>query len=149
MMSNNENVDGEERCHDQPTENALIKRPSLFVIEGILQSVNKGINHRARFQEIAKCTPELRNRGKLVQYLKLLVDELGWLEKKDEVNSTPWNPARNFRRRRWTVSWYTITTLGKSFLELFPAKAVEEEEDEGLPTPEEQARNWKEWLGEK
>ncbi len=149
MTQDNKNEEEEYSSYNRPAENesTLIKRPSLFVIRGILQNVNKGIDHKARFHELATCTPELRNRGKLIQYLKLLVDELGWLEKKGEVRSTPWNPAsRNYRHRRWTVSWYHITHLGKSFLELFPTPELTEEEE--LPTPEQQEKNWKEWLGQ-
>ena len=92
----------------------------------------------------------VRNRKKMAAYLNLLVEELGWLERKEHVERTRWNPRKeNCRQRRWTVSWCSITTPGRKFLELFPSPRVEEEvvEDEQLPTPEEQARNWKEWLG--
>ena len=129
-------------------ESARLKRPSLFVIRGIIDTVDKSIDHRARFDELARCTPELRNRGKMIQYLKLLVDELGWLEKKDELRSTRRNPAgANQRGRQWTVAYYGVTHLGRSFLELFPSPRVLEDEKEDLPTPEQQERNWKEWLG--
>lgn len=145
MTQDNENENNSHN-HLVEGESAKLKRPSLFVIRGILESVNKGIDHRARFKELATCTPELLNRGKLIQYLKLLVDELGWLEKKDEVRSTPWNPAsRSYHQRQWTVSWYHLTPLGNSFLELFCTPRVVEEQ---LPSPEQQAKNWKEWLGQ-
>ncbi len=98
-----------------------IKRPSLFVVKGILECVNKGKGCKARFQEIARSTPELRNRAKLTQYLKLLVNDLWWLEKRDEIQKTPWNPTKSsFIERRWKVSWYRITDSGRLFLESFP-----------------------------
>ncbi len=122
------------------------------MIKGILESVDKGKDHRARFLEIAIYTPELRNRKRLDAYLKLLVEELGWLEKKEQVQKTRRNPLnQNYRYRQWIVSWYSLTDLGSTFLELFPAPRVEghrvEEEEERLPSPEEQEKNWKEWLG--
>jgi hypothetical protein len=130
----------------QDAPSARLKRPSLFVIRGIIDTVDKSIDHRARFDELVKCTPELRNRGKMIQYLKLLVDELGWLERKEELRKTRWNPmSLNRRERRWTVAYYCITQLGRSFLELFPTPRVLEED---LPTPEQQEKNWKEWLGQ-
>lgn len=98
-----------------------IKRPSLFVIKGILEKVDKTNGHRVRFQELARSTAELRNREKLIQYLNLLVSDLGWLEKKNEPQKTRWNPTKtNYHSRRWKVSWYYITDLGRSFLGLFP-----------------------------
>jgi hypothetical protein len=130
-------------------ESARLKRPSLFVIRGIIDTVDKSIDHRARFGDLARCTPELRNRGKMIQYLKLLVDELGWLEKKDELRSTRRNLVRaNRRERQWTVAYYVVTNPGRSFLELFPSHRVLEDEEDDLPTPEQQERNWKEWLGQ-
>ena len=111
-----------------------IKRPSLFVIRGILEYVNKGKGCKARFQEIARSTPELRNRAKLVQYLKLLVEDLWWLEKKEEIQKTPWNPTKSsFIERRWKVSWYRITDSGRLFLESFPKVVDSSEEDRPEP----------------
>ena len=108
-----------------------IKRSSLFVINGILESVEMGKGHRARFQEIARLTPELRNRGKLVQYLKLLIDDLWWLEKKEEIQKTRWNPKKStYVPRRWNVYWYRVTDRGKLFLELFPHKVENDTKEE-------------------
>ncbi len=128
----------------------MMQRASLFTIRAILLSVDKGSerSQKARFTEIAFCTPELRNRKRITQYLRLLVDELGWLEKKQEARKTRFNPVKNqARHRQWTVSFYCLTESGKAFLELFPSDLVipaprAQEDDEDLPTPEEQARNW-------
>jgi hypothetical protein len=99
------------------------------MIRGILDNVDRGNDRTDRFQDLAKCTPELRNRMKVLQYLKLLVTDLGWLEM-EGVKMSRSNPTRR-RWRYWKLSRYRITDLGK-----------------GLPTPEEQERNWKEWLGD-
>jgi len=139
-------LQGQDNAENLGKEEGKLKRTSLFIIRGILEGVNRSVDHKARFLEIATCTPELRNRKKMLAYLKLLVEELGWLERKEQVERTRWNPIKtNYRNRRWTVSWYSLTTSGKKFLELFPSPLVHEVEDEKLPTPEEQARNWKEW----
>ncbi len=130
-----------------PLHEKTIRRPSLFVIRGILDNVVRGNDHTARFQDLAKCTPELRNRMKLLQYLKLLVTDLGWLEI-EGVKMSRTNPTRRRRERHWKLSRYRITDLGKSFLQLFPYARVLPPADDGLPSPEEQAKNWKEWLGE-
>ena len=73
-----------------------------------------------------------------------------WLERNEEVRNTPWNPMRRTRReRRWIEAYYTLSARGRSFLALFPDPRVLPDEEEDLPTSEEQARNWKEWIGER
>lgn len=98
------------------------KQPSLFVIKGILESVYKGTgyNHRARYSELATCTPEIRNRKRLGEYLNLLTEDLGWLEKKEELTSSVYNPISRSQRKKWYESWYYLTPKGTTFISLFP-----------------------------
>jgi hypothetical protein len=118
------------------------------VIRCIIDTIAKSNGQRVRFDELAKCTPELRNRGKMIQYLKLLVDELGWIDKKDEVRNTRRNMRMNRCDRYWTVAYYGATHLGKSFLTLFPSPRVLEDDERDLPTPEQQEKNRKESIGQ-
>lgn len=92
------------------------------MIKGILESVYKGsgYNHRARYSELAACTPELRNRKRLGEYLKLLTEDLGWLEKKEELTSSAYNPMSRSQTKRWYESWYHLTPKGSTFVSLFP-----------------------------
>ncbi len=114
-------------------------RPSLYVIRGLLETVEKSPDHKERFLTLATCTPELRNRGKLIQYLRLLVEDLGWLEKEEEIRRTSWNPKAK-SLRRWTVYWYSITQAGRTFLELFPKPRLLEDTKD-VPSPEQFPEN--------
>lgn len=99
------------------------------MIKGILQSVYNGSaqRHKARFSELAFATPEMRNRKKLGEYLKLLVNELGWLEKREELKTSPYVPRRTRPDRKWVESWYYLTDKGRTFISLFPPQEEEEE----------------------
>lgn len=110
------------------------RQPSLFVIKGILESVYKGsgYSHRARYSELANYTPELRNRKDLGEYLRLLTEELGWLERREESASSAYNPRSRSERKRWYESWYYLTPKGSSFLSLFPQATYPEGQDSSL-----------------
>ncbi|MDG6905563.1 MAG: hypothetical protein JRN20_07255 [Nitrososphaerota archaeon] len=116
-----------------------LKRPSLYVIRGLLETVERAPDHKERFLTLATCTPELQNRGRLIQYLRLLVEDLGWLEKKEETRRTSWTP-KSKSLRRWTVSWYSMTQAGRTFLGLFPEPRILED-TEDAPFPEQFPEN--------
>jgi hypothetical protein len=147
-----EKNEDEQDSKAKENEGRLLQRPSLFVILGILNVVKTSPQKKVRFAQLACCTPELRNRNRIVLYLRFLVEELGWLEKREETHSTLWNPTKNTPMKQWKVSFYTLSELGVQFLSLFPRKSgippqsPEDNpagaDDEGLPSPEEQAKNW-------
>lgn len=88
------------------------------MIKGILENVHRG-THRARFSELALSTPEMRNRKKLGEYLKFLV-EIGWLERRGEQRESPYNLTSRRASREWVESWYYLTEKGETLLSLFP-----------------------------
>ena len=145
----NNNDDDERGTRENDTEiddkKKSLARPSLFAIWGILHKVDYSVGHKVRFAELARCTPELRNRNKMVAYVKFLIDELAWLEAGKETKETLYNPFNSQARfRRWAVTYYSLSEKGRIFLELFPKKdsiAQEEEEPQVRPlTPEEDRR---------
>lgn len=129
----------------------MILKPSLFIIQKILDGIKRS-GGKARFTKIAYlASPTLRSERRLEDYLSLLL-ELGWLSQQEEKQSTLWNPILTRRMRTWNVAFYHLTKSGQSFLSLFPKDVAEkvlpklESEDEGIPSPEEQQRNYDEWL---
>jgi hypothetical protein len=144
------NDDDELTAREKDTEiddKKSLARPSLFAIWGILHKVDYSVGHKVRFAELARCTPELRNRNKMVAYVKFLIEELAWLEAGKETKETLYNPFNSQARfRRWAVTYYSLSEKGKIFLELFPKKdSIAQEEEEKEPqvrplTPQEERR---------
>ncbi len=92
---------------------------------------------KQKFSELAFATPEIRNCKKLKEYLDFLVNDLGWLEVREEVKKSPYNPRRTRPIARWKVSYYYLTDKGSTFLSLFPSAEEEEiDNDEGELTEE-------------
>jgi predicted transcriptional regulator len=93
----------------------MMKRPGLFAIYAILKQMQFVT---ARYSDLAKSTPGVRNRGDYKSYLELLV-EFAWIKR--EVRQIPSRSLRGALAHKWnTVSYYEITNKGKAFLELFP-----------------------------
>lgn len=112
----------------------------MFVIYGILRSIDKGNNRETRIGHIY----ELKNWSSLKAYLELLL-ELHWIESFEREESTPFNWLNPGPLRHWKTRWFKLSPLGKEFVELFPTALVPVVEEE-LLNPEERARNYEEWL---
>lgn len=112
-------VIGDKMLDNNHNSRTMLKRPSLFVIKGILETIQKSPNHQARFSLISYATPELRNKKKLKGYLSLLL-ELDWLRKENGMMTTPYNPLKKAPSSKRVEMWYSLTDKGRAFLELFP-----------------------------
>jgi hypothetical protein len=115
----------------------------LFVVYRLLKSIDGGIDHQRRISDV-----QLRNWKSLKGYLLLLL-ELKWIESFEREESTRYNYVKPGREsRHWKVTWYRLTENGKQFLSLFPKDLASTkivpviEEEEELPNPQEQAKNW-------
>jgi predicted transcriptional regulator len=103
---------------------AELKHPGLFVIRSVLETVEKAPLHRARFNQLAFRTTDLRNRTSMSQYLKLLV-KLGWLSKERIAQRSGAIVKRgrakssNANKKSNATYYYEITRKGKDFLSLF------------------------------
>jgi DNA-binding HxlR family transcriptional regulator len=95
-----------------------LKRPSLFALLSVLDTIDSSINKRSSFDKIARCNPKLRNRSSTSKYLKLL-QSLG-LVKVEMVKQLPKNPRRIIKGGR-TLKLYALTESGKSLLSILQA----------------------------
>ncbi|HKW05068.1 MAG TPA: hypothetical protein VJN71_07210 [Nitrososphaerales archaeon] len=130
------------------------RKASFFIIREILYQINHSLGRKAGFSQLSRLVSLfLRSERRLKEYLDLLSNEFGWLESFEETKSTPWTPFLTAPTRRWKVSCYRLSESGRQFLSLFPQDLalpleirLKIEVDDGIPTPEQQQRNYEEWL---
>lgn len=88
-----------------------LKRPNIWVIKTILESVERG-EGLSTFSDMLEFDEATKNRKDLGLYLRLLLS-LGWIEpSKGEAGEVSSYPGRH----------YAITNRGRLFVSLFPAK---------------------------